>query len=425
MKTKSRRNFLRAGLLGLAGLPILTQARQDSLLESWEDLGNSLSTKEDEAYWEEIRAQFSFEDDLSYFNTGSLGPCPRFIVEATNGFRATLDGFPSKYMWGGWQEEKEKVRAKVAGLMNADEEEIALIHNTTEGMNLIASSLDLKKGDEVILCDHEHMSAMAPWRFHQESRGVKLVRPKLPTLPESKEELLDVFRKAITKHTKVISIVHLTNTNGMILPIKEISEMAHEKGILVAVDGAQSSCAIDVDMHELGCDFYANSAHKWLFSPKGMGIFYATEKAQKLLTPMIVARGYKDKSIRRFENYNTRNLPEYLGLGAAVDYRNEIGHEKIVGRHYELKRYFREKVSKIEGLKLKSPAADDLSGPIQGVEVVGKDVWKVKRALFDEYKIDCRPMSTHGLNALRISLSICTSKKDVDFLIKAIEDQID
>ncbi|MEL6253508.1 MAG: aminotransferase class V-fold PLP-dependent enzyme [Bacteroidota bacterium] len=423
MKTRSRRNFLRAGLLGLAGLPILSEARQKDLFQSWEQLGKSLSTKEDEAYWEEISDQFSFEDGFTYFNTGSLGPCPKFIVKATNGFRATLDGFPSKYMWGGWQEEKEKVRTKVAQLMKADEEEIALIHNTTEGMNLIASSMDLKKGDEVILCDHEHMSAVAPWRFHQESKGIKLVRPKLPILPESKEELVEVFRKAITKKTKVISVVHLTNTNGMILPIKEISEMAHEKGILVAVDGAQSSCSIDFGLQDLGCDFYANSAHKWLFSPKGMGIFYAKKKAQKLLTPMIVARGYKDKSIRRFENYNTRNLPEYLGVGAAVDYRNEIGHERIVGRHYELKRYFRDKVSNIEGLKLKSPAADDLSGPIQAVEVLGKDVWKVKRALAEEYKIDCRPMSTHGLNALRISLSLCTSKKDVDYLLKALEEQ--
>ena len=145
MNAKSRRNFLRTGLLGLAGLPVLTQARQESLMDSWEQLGESLAHKEDEAYWEEVSDQFRFEDELTYFNTGSLGPCPQFIVEATNGFRATLDGFPSKYMWGGWQEEKERVRAKVAKLMKANEEEIALIHNTTEGMNLIDSSLDLKK----------------------------------------------------------------------------------------------------------------------------------------------------------------------------------------------------------------------------------------------------------------------------------------
>lgn len=422
MNATSRRKFLRSSFLGMAGLAMLSPKEAKALESNWMSSAKKLSNaSEDEAYWEDIRSQFTFTDNLTYFNTGSLGPCPEMVVQATNAFRATLDGFPSKYMWGGWDDEKEKVREKVATLMKADVEEIALIHNTTEGMNLIASSLKLKKGDEVILCDHEHMSALAPWKFHQERKGIKIVRPVLPILPKSTEELVEVFRKAITKKTKVISIVHLTNTNGMILPVKEISAMAHEQGILVAVDGAQSVCSIDIDLHDLGCDFYANSAHKWLFTPKGMGIFYAKKEKQHLLSPMIVARGYKNESIRRFENYNTRNLPEYLAVGAAVDFRNTIGHEKVVARHYELKKYFREKFEAKDKFRLKSPAPDNLSGPIQAIELVGKNVWEVRKKLTDDYNIDCRPMSSLGLNALRISLSLCTSKKDVDYLVEAIQ----
>ena len=136
------------------------------------------------------------------------------------------------------------------------------------------------------------------------------------------EEVVDVYRKAITTKTKVISMCHIVNTNGMILPVKEVSELAHEKGILVAVDGAQSAGMFTIDLKDLGCDFYTTSSHKWLFSPKGVGIFYAKQESQEHLKPLMVARGYQDKSIRRLENYNTRNLPVVLGLGASIDFHN-------------------------------------------------------------------------------------------------------
>ena len=98
-------------------------------------------------------------------------------------------------------------------------EEIALIHNTTEGINLVASSLELKPGDEVILGNHEHPSGHIPWKYWQETKGIKLIRPELPILPNSPQEIVEVYKKAITKKTKAISMVHMTNTNGMILPM--------------------------------------------------------------------------------------------------------------------------------------------------------------------------------------------------------------
>jgi selenocysteine lyase/cysteine desulfurase len=164
-------------------------------------------------------------------------------------------------------------------MLGASAEEIALIHNTTEGMNLVAASLDLKPGDEVIVADHEHYSGTIPWQYWQEPKGVRLVRPTLPILPSGTGEIVDVYRRAITPRTKVISMCHVVNTNGMILPVQEVAEMARPHGILVAVDGAQAPGMINVDLHDLGCDFYAASAHKWLFSPKGVGIFYARQES--------------------------------------------------------------------------------------------------------------------------------------------------
>ena len=214
---------------------------------------------------------------------------------------------------------------------------------------------------------------------------------------------------------------HLVNTNGMALPVKEIARLAHEKGILVAVDGAQGAGMFTIDLKDMDCDFYTVSAHKWLFAPKGIGVFYAKKESQAMLTPLMVARGYEDSGIRRLENYNTRNLPELLGLGAAIDYRNAIGTEKIHARTYELKHYFLDRIKDNRNIISKTPTTDELSAAIQTVEIKGKEVEDVKERLFEEYGIDCRPMTKFGLNAVRLSFAIYITKKDIDILVQALE----
>lgn len=421
MNNKNRRQFLQTFSTGIAGsilLPNRTKATSSNSL-------NHLPTANSEAFWEFVKAQFLFAPKLRYFNNASLGASPLIVQQATKDFRDTLDAFPSKYMWGAWKPQIEQTRQAVADLFAVSTEEIALIHNTTEGMNLIARSFDLQVGDEVILADHEHTSGRIPWEVWQETKGIKIVRPVLPILPKHPEEIVAIYRQAITPKTKVISMCHIVNTNGMILPVKEVAKMAHQKGILVAVDGAQSAGMYQIDLQDLGCDFYTASAHKWLFSPKGVGILYAKQASQALLKPLIVCRGHTDTSIRRLENYNTRNLPEVLGLGAAINFYNQIGKEKIHQRSFALKAYFRAKIAANPAFQLHTPAADDLSGAIQVVEVVGRDVKELKSLLLDEFTIDCRPMTTFGLNALRISLAIYITKADIDYLVAALESLVE
>lgn len=406
--------------LGLAGSVLFPHLTTSNLA-----IGADLSfiktpDGDSEDFWENVKGMFRFEEGLHYFNNASLGSSPVPVQQATNDYRATLDGFPSKYMWSDWYDEKEVVRTLVADFFSVSSDEIAIIHNTTEGMNLIARSFDLKPGDEVIMVDHEHTSGTIPWEVWQQSKGIRLIRPELPIMPESKEEIVDIYRKAINPRTKVISMCHMVNTNGMILPVKEVSELARSRGIKVAVDGAQSAGMFQIDLKDLQCDYYAASAHKWLFAPKGIGVFYARKESQTDLKPLIVARGHEDKSIRRLENYNTRNLPEYLGLGESIDFLNQIGMENIHDRSFALKRYFRSEVANNPKLILKTPASDDLSCAIQTLEVKGMKVSEVKNRLFDTYGIDTRPMSSFGLNGCRISFGIYITKKDIDYLVNAL-----
>lgn len=406
---------------GLAGeeepaSPSVSPAGQESVTVP------SAPAEECEAYWELVKRQFPFEDGIYYFNNASLGPSPEAVRDATEAFRRQLDGFPSKYMWGGWSKEKEEVRRKAAALLDASPEEIALIHNTTEGMNVIAASLPLQPGDEAILADHEHPSGVIPWQYWQETRGIKLVRPVLPLLPQTPEEIAAVYEKAITPRTKAILMCHVLNTNGMILPVQQVAGLARERGIRLIVDGAQSAGMFPFSVRDLGCDYYAASAHKWLFSPKGVGLFYARKEAQRDIRPLIAAQGYEDHGIRRFENYNTRNLPEVLGSGSALDFNGLIGPQRIEARIRALKHHFLERIATDPRFAVKTPAAVSLSAGIVTVEVKGKDVAEVEKLLTSRHRINCRPMPSHGLNGLRLSFSIYNTKADVDYLVEALRE---
>jgi len=376
---------------------------------------------DDETFWKLVKSQFSLEDGLLYFNNGSLGPSPEYVIDKTERFRRTLDGFPSRYMWGGWNDQKEDVRKRIAAYFSVDSEEIAIIHNTTEGMNLFARSFDLKAGDEIILADHEHRTGVAPYEYFCEARGVKLVRPVLPILPSDQEEIIDIYKKSITGKTRLISMVHMTNTNGMFLPVREVSEIAHSKGINVCVDAAQTAGMVKTSLGDLGCDFYAASGHKWLFGPKGTGVLWAAKDKQHMLKPLILSNNWENINIRMFEDYNTRNLPELLGLGSAVDYNNLIGQERKEQRIYMLKKYFRNQFEDDRRFDFKTPGPDNMSCGIQVIEVRGKEATDVQKHLFDKYGIDCRPMTSHNLNALRISLSVFNTIEDVGILVEGLK----
>jgi len=421
MPKQSRRAFFSKSLPAIAGAGLLLPSDMEALLSRVERLADgSARSDDDDGFWRLVQNQFQFEPGLLYLNNASLGPSPTLVADATEAFRRTLDAFPSRFMWGAWADEKEAVRAKAASLLGVSAEEIALIHNTTEGMNVVASSLELEPGDEVILADHEHPSGTIPWQYWQEVKGVRLVRPTLPLLPAHPDEIVEVYRRAITSRTRVISMCHVVNTNGMILPVREVASLARQRGILMAVDGAQAPGMIGCDLADLGCDFYAASAHKWLFSPKGVGIFFAKKESQQLLRPLIVARGYEDRSIRRFENYNTRNLPEVLGLGVAVDFQHLVGTGRREERIRSLKKYLRQALEENPAFRIKTPARSDLSCGITTIEVVGRDVREVAVVLAAQHRIDCRPMTNHDLNGLRISLSIFNSEEQIDTLVGAL-----
>jgi len=233
----------------------------------------------DGVYWDQLSKHFIFQDGIIMMNNGTVGPMPKpvfntlvktFKIQASNPFDF-YNYFPQK---------KEEVRSKLARFINASPEEVAITRNTTEGMNFVAQGLDLKEGDEVLISSLEHPSGILPWRLKEKRFGIKVKEVPLVIPPNSVDEIVGAFKKAITSRTKVISVSHTVYITGLITPIKELSKLAHDNGILILADSAHGIGVFELDLLKLGVDFFASSPYKWLGAPTGSHYFRAWRSHQ-------------------------------------------------------------------------------------------------------------------------------------------------
>ncbi len=160
----------------------------------------------------------------------------------------------------------------MAAFLHISRDELAMLRNATEANNVVCNGLDLKSGDEAILSDQEHPGCRGCWEQKAARHGINIVNVALPAQPDNPDEIVALFERAITPRTKILVFSHITSPTGLILPVKQICAMARAKGLMTHVDGAHAVGQLPLDLHDLGCDFYASSPHKWLMAPKVTGL---------------------------------------------------------------------------------------------------------------------------------------------------------
>ena len=260
----------------------------------------------------------------------------------------------------------EETRDKVAAFIGTeDRQSIVFTRGTTESINLVASSWgqNLKPGDEVLITEMEHHSNIIPWQLICEKTGASL-----KYIPISEDGTLDLSNTGtyFTEKTKIVCVIHQSNVFGTINPIAEIVKMAHDVGALVLVDGAQSVPHHKVNVSKLGCDFFAFSGHK-MMGPTGVGVLYAKAELLKEMSPFMgggemIREVSMEKSTWndipwKFEA-GTPNIAQVIGLGATIDYLNEIGMQSIADYEKELLNYAKEKLQNIPGLSIYGKAKE-------------------------------------------------------------------
>ncbi len=376
----------------------------------------------DDDVWDSVRNEF-FLGKQVYLNTGTLGLMPKAVMVAVTERLETLSR-------GNYALDDE-VRNAVAKMLNAKASEISLTHNTTEGINIIAAGLKLRKGDELVLTDQEHVGNALPWLHRAKAVGAR-IRVLQPG--KTANETLNRLNDLITRKTRVFALPHITCTDGNVLPAKEIADLARSKGILSFFDGAHGPGMLFPDMQAIGCDFYAACGHKWLCSPAGTGMLYLRESMLESVQARMVG-AYSDTgwelstsaqtigplvpTAHRFD-YGTQNATTQAGMKAAIEFMDGIGFEKVRDRVLSLGNYLQSKLLEYDYVEMLTPTEAQSRGGMIGFRLRGKTMKDFEGSEIPKnFRVRLVPES--GLNSIRISTHIFNNHNDLDNFVAAID----
>ena len=329
----------------------------------------------------------------------------------------------------------ESAREKVANFLNsARKEEIIFTRNATEAINLVAYTFGrerIKPGDEIILSIMEHHSNIVPWQFLRERQGAVI---KWSPVDDEGHFLIDEFEKLIGPRTRLVAITHMSNMLGTLVPVKEVTRIAHAHGVPVLIDGAQAAVHADVDVRDIDCDFYAFTGHK-LYGPTGIGVLYGKYAHLAAMPPFngggeMIREVFEDRISygdppHKFEA-GTPPIVQAIGLGAALDYVASIGKARIRGHEAGLMRYTHERLREINSVRILGTTAD--KGPIVSFELKGAHPHDVA-TIIDRAGVAVRAgthcvmplLARFGLTAsCRASFAMYNTREEVDCLVQAL-----
>lgn len=417
-----RRSFL-SSLVGVAALNArpFEDVCQDIVAHTPDKLPDrGLYETDEEAYWTEIRKLFLIPEDEIYLNNGTVGSSPTPVLKAVfEGYRDSerlAQADPEDYpIWGyaAWNE----FRDPLAEFIGCKRDELALLRNATEANSYIANGVDLKAGDEVLMTDQEHPGGQHPWDLRAKRYGIVVKKVTLPKPVPDAATVLTVFEDAITARTRVIFFSHITTVTGVVLPAKQLAALARSKGILSAIDGAHVPGMMKLDVHDIGCDMYSASPHKWLQSPKGSGFLYLRDEVIDRVSNTIATEGWDDTKIRaeRFQRIGSSNVPALCGLKASVELANQIGMDRIEKRHRKMADYILGQMQELGAQSWTSPdpalRCAIATVTIEPYKMPDPEIW-----MWKEKKIRIRG----GLpSKLRLSTPYYLRKKDIERFLEA------
>lgn len=339
------------------------------------------------------------------------------------------------YLANAATEAYEGGRSKVAQFINAARtEEVIFTRNATEAINLVASSWggpNIKDGDEIVLSIMEHHSNIVPWHFLRERQGAVI---KWAPVDDEGNFLIDEFEKLLTAKTKLVAITQMSNALGTIVQVKDVVRLAHARGIPVLVDGSQGAVHLPVDVQDLGCDFYVFTGHK-VYGPTGIGVLWAKYDHLVAMRPYNGGGEMIREVSREIVTYGdpphkfeagTPAIVEAVGLGAAIDYVNSVGKERIAAHEHDLTSYAQEKLREINSLRLIGTARG--KGPVISFELKGAHAHDVATVI-DRQGIAVRA-GTHCVMPLlerfnvtatcRASFGMYNTREEVDHLAQAL-----
>lgn len=408
--TATRRGFLR-GIPAAAGAVLSFPAFCQRMAEM-----RTHGAPSGERFWNFVSGQFPLEPGLIYMNAANVAPCALPVLDRYQKQLQDFQGNPSFQNRAKYVPAHERLRGKLAALLGANPNEIALTRNTSESSNIIVQGLDLKPGDEIVLTDHNHPSNLASWQVRAKRQGLAIREVALPTPARDAGQLIELFERAIGPRTRVVALTHLTNTVGLYLPVREIIERIRQDRVWVHVDGAQTFGAAAVNLRGMGCDSYAGSAHKWAMGPLESGILYVREERLGEVWPSIVTAGWKDDLVgaRKLEVMGQRDDPRLVAFDAAADFLAALGIQNVEQRLYAIANRLRRGLLETPGISLVGNAEGDLAFCVIKVQHARVPVKKLDDEMWARSRAALSATASGPSEGLRFSPHVYNTFDQVD-----------
>ncbi len=378
----------------------------------------------------EAGRDFLVRPDIAFLNHGSFGARPRPVFKTYQRWQRELEAQPVEFLGRRLPTLLGEARAFVADFLNVGANDLIFVPNVTHGMNIIARSLELKPGDEVLGTDHEYGAVERTWRFTcQRQRAIYRTQPiSLPVT--NTESIIEQLWQGVTEHTRAIVISHISSPTAIIFPVAEIAQRARSQGILTIIDGAHAPGQIDLDVQAIGADFYTGNGHKWLCGPVGAGFLYARPDRQHLLKPLVVSWGWEPREpgpspfIDFFDWIGTDDPSAYLSLPTAIAYQRDHAWPEARTACHKLARTAQAQIAAITGLQPISPEAPAwwsqmCVAPLPINEKLSAK--ELQRHLWEEFQVEVPITDWQGRRFVRVSIQAYNSVADVERLLDGLQ----
>lgn len=376
-----------------------------------------------------LRSYFQLDPSVIFLNHGSFGATPLPVFEVYQEWQRQVERQPVRFFSREATPALREARTRLARYVNVRPEELVFVHNATFGVNVVARSLDLQPGDEVLTSNHEYGACSNAWELACTKRGARYVRQPI-TLPVSDDAaMLEEFWQGVTAQTRVIYLSHITSPTALTLPIAAICARARRAGILTVIDGAHAPGQIDLDLASLGADAYTGNLHKWLCAPKGAGFLWVQPHLQPRIEPLVTSWGFgperghfeENDFISALQWQGTDDLSAFLSVPAAIDFQAEH-HWPAVRRHcHALLSASMARLAALTGMAAVYPAQSGYYHQMAIVPIpLQPDLAVLKERLYDEFAIEIPCINWQGRHFVRISVQGYNSEEDLRRLEEAI-----
>ncbi len=378
-----------------------------------------------DAAWRELSSHWSLAPGVAHLNHGSFGPPPREVIAAREEWLAGLLRDPMDFFTHRLDPLLAEARQRVGRFIGCSGDDLTFVDNATAAMNIVAASVSLAEGDEVLATDHEYGAVVRIWERVCRKAGARLVVAELPVPAESGEAWVEALFARASPGTRLLVFSHVTSPTAVVLPAETICRRARELGIAVCIDGPHALAMRDVDVARLDCDYFAASCHKWLCGPIGSGFLYVHPRAQHAMQPVVTSWGraplgqpasWRDE----FGWAGTRDPSAYLAVPAAIEFLESIGLEPYRRRTHELARYARRRISDLTGLKPLTPDSLDWYGSMVSLPLPPGDAQALQDALWAKHRVEAPIFAWQGRRLVRVSCQVYTQLADIDRLVAAL-----